>query len=316
MTSGRTVSRLSRILAMLPFVMARGGATVEELQERFGYTRSELARDLGTVFVCGLPGYGPGDLMEAWLEDDEVIVDAAEYFSNAPRLTSAEILTLLASGMAVLASGQAPAALRTAVDKLASVVLPDAEQSLVIDVEPAEHELVGRLRQAAIDSEVMSISYTSVGSEKTTQRAIEPWSVFAALGNWYVSGHCRLAKDRRIFRVDRIKTLAPTGETFTPPADPPPPGVAYVPSDDDVTATISLSPRARWVLDYYPVEVVAEGDDTTIEFSSSDALVAARLLLRLGSEGKLVAGSDVASRTRELASDILRRYRGQTGLPT
>jgi len=45
-------------------------------------------------------------------------------------------------------------------------------------------------------------------------------------------------------------------------------------------------------------------------------LVAARLLLRLGTEATLISGSEVAARTRELASDILRRYRSQTGLPT
>jgi glyoxylase-like metal-dependent hydrolase (beta-lactamase superfamily II) len=41
---------------------------------RFGYTRAELARDLAAVFVSGLPGYGPGDLMVAYIDGDEVVV--------------------------------------------------------------------------------------------------------------------------------------------------------------------------------------------------------------------------------------------------
>jgi proteasome accessory factor C len=66
MTSARTVSRLSRILALIPYVLDRESADVGEIIERFGYTEAELTRDLNTIFVCGLPGYGPGDLMEAY----------------------------------------------------------------------------------------------------------------------------------------------------------------------------------------------------------------------------------------------------------
>lgn len=87
MSSTRTVSRLSRILALIPYVLGQDSADVEEILERFGYTKDQLTRDLNTVFVCGLPGYGPGDLMEAYIDEDEVVIDAADYFSNAPRLT-------------------------------------------------------------------------------------------------------------------------------------------------------------------------------------------------------------------------------------
>ena len=60
--SDRTASRLTRILAMLPWVIDNPGVHVDAVCERFGYTRKELIKDLDLVFVCGLPGYGPGDL--------------------------------------------------------------------------------------------------------------------------------------------------------------------------------------------------------------------------------------------------------------
>ncbi|HEX5672053.1 MAG TPA: WYL domain-containing protein, partial [Acidimicrobiia bacterium] len=83
--SGRTVSRLARILAMVPYVLAHGGATVSDLCDRFGYTRKELVDDLQIVFLCGLPGYGPGDLIDADVYDDEVVINTADYFASAPR---------------------------------------------------------------------------------------------------------------------------------------------------------------------------------------------------------------------------------------
>lgn len=271
MSSTRTVSRLSRILALIPYVLGQDSAGVEEILERFGYTKDQLTRDLNTVFVCGLPGYGPGDLMEAYIDEDEVVIDAADYFTNAPRLTPSEALGLLASGMAVIGSGQGSPSLESAVAKLSKAVLPDAKTTLTVDVLD-ESESVGTLRDAAGSSRVVSITYRSVGKEEVTERDIEPWSVFATLGRWYVTGYCRLVEDERTFRVDRIRDLEVLDESFERPETVPEPGVGYTASDGDVVCEISLSPNAYWVMEYYPVEVVREGKRTTrVRFSSPDA---------------------------------------------
>lgn len=308
MTSVRTVSRLSRILALIPYVLEKGSVTVDEILDRFDYTIGQLTRDLDTVFVCGLPGYGPGDLMEAFIDQDEVVIDAAGYFSNAPRLTPTEALGLLASGMTVAASGQGSPALSRAVDKLSRSILQDADSTLTVDVLD-ESARVGSLRQAASDQFVISIVYRSVGKEEVTQRDVEPWSVFTALGRWYLTGYCRLVRAERTFRVDRIKELEVTSEPFERPENVPEPGVGYSSSDDDVVSEISLNSAARWVLEYYPVEILAEGSTTTtVKFSSPDAEVPARLLLRLGADAKLLKGDEVAARVAELGKQILAKH--------
>lgn len=309
MTSSRTVSRLSRILALIPYVLDRDGADVDEIMERFGYTKAELSKDLSTIFVCGLPGYGPGDLMEAYLDDEEVIIDAADFFAKAPRLTPSEALGLLAAGMTVIGSGEASPALESAVAKLSRVVMPDVDSTLTVDVlDQSQH--VGTLRDAAAEQKVVTIVYRSVGKEETTRRDIEPWTVFTTLGRWYVLGHCRLVDGQRTFRLDRIRELAVSSEIFERPDAVPEPGVGYLPSKGDVACVIDLKPAARWVLEYYPVEVVRESSRTTrIRFHSPDAEVPARLLLRLGSDGRLVEGDEVARRLTDIASDLISRYR-------
>lgn len=309
MTSQRTVSRLSRILALIPYVLANRGADVTDVLERFGYTEAELTRDLNSVFVCGLPGYGPGDLMEAYIDDDEVIIDSANYFSRAPRLSPTEALGLLASGLAIAGSGQGTPALDSAIAKLTKVVVPDAEESLAIDLAEPSDELTG-LRQAARESRAVRITYRSLSREEDSVRVIEPWIVFTTLGNWYVMGHCRLVGDTRTFRVDRIKDHEILDENFDPPDEVPQPGVGYTPSDGDVSATIELSPRARWVLEYYPVELVEDtADYTRIRFSAPDPELPARLLLRLGETARLSEGPETAARVRQIGRSLLDRYR-------
>ena len=308
MSSPRTARRLNRILAMLPWVIANPGVTVDDVCTRFGYTRRQLAADLDLVFVCGLPGYGPGDLMVAYIDEDEVVVEMADYFAQPLRLTAPEALSLLASGMAVLSSGQAPEALDRAVDKLRRAVLPDDPEALVVDL--SEPELVGTLRDAAAAGTVMHITHTGLASGETTERDIEPWSVFSTLGNWYVRAHCRLAGAERVFRVDRIQSVGPTEDHFTPPQSVPPPIVEYTPGAEDVRAVIRLGARARWVADYYPVEIVDDGDDLVVRFSAPDAAVTARLLLRLGPAAELVEGDEVAARLADLRTRIAARYSG------
>ena len=309
MTSPRTISRLSRILALIPYVLSGRGAGVSEILERFGYDEAELARDLDTVFVCGLPGYGPGDLMEAYIDENTVVIDAGDYFARAPQLTSTEAISLLAAGMAIITSGQAPKALESAVAKLQQSIVPESSPAFDIDVS-GESPLLGVLRQAAADRKVARIRYRSLSKEEETEREVEPWNVFTTLGNWYVQGHCRLAGGERVFRVDRIRDCELLGQTFHRPTDVPQPGVGYTPSDDDVVCEIRLGPKASWVPDYYPVEIIGIDDHGTfIKFSSPDVELPARLLLRLGASGRLVKGPEVARRVREIGDAILARYR-------
>jgi proteasome accessory factor C len=307
MSSARTAERLNRILAMLPWVLANPGATVEEVCRRFGYQRADLVRDLDIVFVCGLPGYGPGELMDAYVDEDEVVVDAAEYFARPLRLTAGEALMLLASGLAVQASDAGSPALDGAVAKLQRALMPDAG-AFEVDLAP-EPDVLRLLRDAARDHRVVEITYTALGSGKTTVRRVEPWVVFASLGNWYVSGWCRLAGAERVFRVDRVQSATPIDEHFDPPESLPIPEVRYTPGPEDVTARIRLGPRAAWVADYYPVSVVSEADGArVVDFSAADPAVTARLLVRLGLDAELVAGDEVAAAVAGLRERLARRY--------
>ena len=211
--------------------------------------------------------------------------------------------------MTVVGMGEANQALESAVRKLSKAVIPESATSLAVDIlDESAH--VTSLKEAAATNKVVHIVYRSVGKEEITERDIEPWTVFATMGRWYVKGYCRLVGEERTFRVDRIRSVEPLDDEIrTALLSIPEPGVGYTASDDDVICTIDLYPRAKWVLEYYPVEVKRETSKATrIRFSAPDAEVPARLLLRLGEEARLVAGPEVSERVRELGSRLLDRY--------
>ena len=59
------------------------------------------------------------------------------------------------------------------------------------------------------------------------------------------------------------------------------------------------------MLDYYPVDVLKETKTgTEIRFTSADAEIPARLLLRLGPEARLVEGEEVRARLVAIAETL------------
>ncbi len=293
---------------MLPWVIANPGASVEEVCARFDYTRRQLVDDLDLVFVCGLPGYGPGELMVAYVDEDEVVVDMADYFAQPLRLSPEEGLALIAAALTLQAAGEGSEPLSSAVEKLLGVLVADGAEVVAVTI-TADEEMLGGLREAIESNGVLQITYTSLGKEETTERIVEPWQLVTSRGQWYLDAWCRRSGAERRFRVDRIRRAIRTDEVFVPPPTLPDPEQRYVPSDDDVKATLRLRPGGRWVAEYYPVAVVEDdGAGMTVEMAAPSAGVIARLLLRLGPEAELVSAGAVATELGALRSAVLARY--------
>ncbi|MGI9666431.1 MAG: helix-turn-helix transcriptional regulator [Acidimicrobiia bacterium] len=308
MSSARTARRLSRILSVLPFIIENEGAEIADLVDRFGYKdQAELVKDLHLVFVTGLPGYGPGDLIDVDIFADEVFVDAADYFSRPLQLTPAEALGLLAAGTTLLASDQAPEHLASAVDKLVALIGEDTARAVSFDVPTPE--LVPVLRAAIESRRVVRIAYVGIATNERTLRDVEGWAVSFSRGNWYLTGHCRLAGARRVFRIDHIEACEELDDTYELPILGSDESIGYRPSDDDVSVSFTVDASSSWVAEYYPVDsTVAPDGSVRITMSVSDPLTAARLLVQLGDTVTDVEGDEVLAARAVLVDRIRTRY--------
>ncbi len=126
-------ARLSRLLALVPYVLARGEVGLADTARHFGVSERQLVKDLQLLFVCGTPGHLPDDLIEADWEDGRVHIANAEAISRPPRLTGEEA-TALRLGLRLLADvpgGHDRAALTSAASKLAAVGDPPAAVALL-----------------------------------------------------------------------------------------------------------------------------------------------------------------------------------------
>jgi proteasome accessory factor C len=298
---------IQRILALVPWVVAHPGATKEDIARRFGISPEQLDDDLALVLMIGVPPYSPGDYLE--VDEDAgggVTIRLAEHFRRPLRLTAAEGLTLLAAGRALLAvPGSDPRGpLATALDKLeAALELPD----LVVDV--GEPDQLAAVRAAVTTHARVEIDYLS-GKDELTTRRIDPEVVFYAMGQWYAGAYCHLARDERMFRVDRIRALRSTGETFEPGATGFETGDVFRPRADDPRVTLRLSPEAAWVPEAFPAESVTERADGTLDvvLAVTETAWLERLLLRLGPEAEVLEPSSLRGTASTAAQRILSRY--------
>jgi proteasome accessory factor C len=303
--------RLQRLLALIPWVASRDGPRVDEVCARFGCTQAELVDDLELLFLCGLHPYTPDVLIEVDIDDGRVWIRYADYFSRPLRLTPAEGLALLAAGRTVLATagGDDGGPLERGLDKLAAALGVDAGEAVEIELTPVAEGVLRSLRQAAADHRQVEIDYYSFGRDERARRVVDPYTVFSAGGQWYVSAWCHKVDDERLFRLDRISSATVLDSAFRPPKKPPE-LAAYRPRPDDPRVTLDLEPAARWVAEQYPVEKVEEvdGGRLRVTLTASEPAWLERLLLRLGPRATVVEGD--AGAAGRAARRVLARYQG------
>jgi proteasome accessory factor C len=302
------------VLALVPYVLAHPGVTVAELAERFEVPEAELERDLELLPLCGLPPYTADRLIDVWLVDGTVEIRLAEYFERPLRLTPGEGLAILAAGRALLSvpGSDARGPLATALDKLEDAL--GAPGRLAVDVGGGDH--LAELQDALGAGEQVEIDYYSLNRDEMTTRVVDPWRVFHAFGAWYLAAWCHRAEAERLFRVDRVRAVRPTGRPVdhSPAQDGNPDetgSVVYRPRPDDPRVTLELAPDAVWVVESYPSESAEELDDGSwrVVLAVSEPAWLKRLLLALGPAATVVAPEDGGTIAAQAASRILTRYR-------
>jgi proteasome accessory factor C len=299
---------------LLPYAIQHPGVSIDELAERFDVGRKELLKDLELVFMCGLPGYGPGDLIEVGIDSEGgVDVQMADYFAAPLRLTPAEAVSLHAGAVALLnlPGMEDAAALRSAVSKLAETVGAGGSSGITIELgSPAEH--LDTLRQALESGKRVHLDYFTAARGEMTSRDVDPWGLIAALGQWYLIAWDHLREDERMFRVDRIKEARVLDESAPVPEDFDPEryGGAFSGAGDN-HITFEISPEiSSWFGEYYPIESNEEVGDgwQRVTLVSGGDRWAATLLLQLGEGARAIEPPRVLAEVRALATELAARH--------
>lgn len=309
--------RVARLLAIIPWIAAADGPTLDEICERFGVTRRKLLEDLEVLTLVGVPPYTPDTLIEVTIEGDRVWLRFAEVFARPLHLTPEQGLALVAAGSASqsLPAGDRQGPLATALGKLADVLGVDPAEAVSVTLGETRPGVLEALRAAATEGHRVRIDYYAYGRDERTTRDVDPHAVFAHDGAWYMRGYCHLARDLRTFRVDRVVDATALDVTFPVPV----PGGAAGGGTEPVAlgadvprVTIEVAPAARWVIETYPVDEVSDLDDGWLRLRLAVTATPwlERLLVRLGDDARVIDADDAGllDAGARAARRILDRY--------
>jgi predicted DNA-binding transcriptional regulator YafY len=313
-----STERLSRLLAMVPWLLRRQGVGLDEAARHFGITEAQLVKDLELLFVCGTPGHLPDDLIEADWESGQVYLGNADPIARPLRLSVDEAVALLA-GLRTLA--QVPglherSALESALTKLSAAAGDAAAAASALSAtlgRGAQENVLAAARNGVRRHRRLHLRYLVPSRDETTERDVDPMRVLNTGERWYLEGWCHRAEAVRLFRLDRIVRI----EVLDVDGTPPPEAVGrdaderlFTPSPEDVVVTVDLEPAARWVATYYPVEHVAELGDgrlrVTLRAASADWVP--RLALRLGGDLRVVTPAVLSREVHSRAEAALAAY--------
>ncbi|MDQ6850963.1 MAG: YafY family transcriptional regulator [Actinomycetota bacterium] len=309
--------RLPRLLALVPYLQARPGIRVAEAAADFGITEAQLRRDLQLLWLCGMPGHGPGDLIDLSFEGETVSVIFDAGMSRPLRLSAEEALALI---VALRTLAETPgvadiAAVQRALAKIEAAAGGTVDdQTLAVALDQATRTLPV-LQRAVAEGRALELRYFTAARDELTERTVDPLRVFEMDGVSYLEAWCRRAEGMRIFRVDRIEDVALLDEASRPPADVQLRDLAegvYQPASEHLLAVLRLSPAYAWVADYYPTEeVVQAGDGLQVSLRVSEPAWVRSLVLGSGGQVEVLSPGWLAESIRADAARALAAYAGK-----
>ena len=297
-------SRLPRILAMVPWIVERNGASIEEVATRFNLNEEQVAAELLAVQLYEIPPYGPDNMLGIIGDEDGWVGVEAPLFTRARRFSPQEGFGLLAAGKAALGipGADSDGALASAIEKLENVIGQRAP--LAVDLNAPD--IFEKLQIATEVKMRLQIDYYSKYRDEISTRVVDPFELVARDGRWYLRAYCLVAKGHRTFRIDRIDNVIETGDTHES-VDPG--HEAFVPGSDSVIVKIAVSAENAWILEAYPLESVAENNnELIISIAVTGKMFLETLMLRLGSSARLIDDGGYGNVAVEAADRLLSKY--------
>lgn len=317
--STRLSARLSRLLNMVPYFVANPGISAAEAAADLGVSTKQLMADLNQLWMCGLPGYGPGDLIDLSFSEESVQVTFTAGIERPLRLTSIEATAVLVAlrSLVDLPGMVDPTAAHSAIAKLeaaiSGAVPTGVTGSGAAGDPPAEAPAVAAVRSAVAARRALRLEYYSASRDVVSERVVDPIRIVAVDDNSYLQGWCREAEGVRLFRFDRIESAAELDEPAHPPREvrDTAEGLDLFQDDPAVPlARLSIAADHAWVLDQYPMHRVALHPgghlEATMRFATLDWM--ARLVLGFGSGVTVLGPPELVEAVRERSEAALAAY--------
>lgn len=311
--TARLSTRLSRLLNMVPYFQAHPGISAAEAAAELGITTKELMNDLNQLWMCGLPGYGPGDLIDLSFSEESIEVTYSAGIDRPLRLTAAEATTLVVALHSLIETpGMVdPTAARRALTKIESAA--GVAAAIAGAGSPTERASAAVVRSALAHGHALRIVYYSASRDAVGERVVDPIRTLLIDRQSYLEAWSREADGVRLFRFDRIDEAVELDEPAHPPlrAREERHGLDLFGNDTALpVARLRIRADHVWVVDQFSMTDVVANEDGSVEASMRFATPAwmIRLLLGFGAAVRVLSPRELAAAVAERADAALAAY--------
>jgi len=211
--------RLSRLTAILTQLQTKKLITAAELAKKHNVSIRTIYRDIRALEQGGIPIFteeGKGySLLDGYRMPPISFTE-----SEANALVTAEQLVIKNKDASFVreyvgAISKIKSVLRKSTQEKANMLAARMEFRPLLETTQTSNYL-SALQLALTSYKLVKLTYNSLNANETTQRIIEPFALYNTQENWLLIAICRLRKEHRTFRLDRIESLEILDETFAP----------------------------------------------------------------------------------------------------
>jgi len=321
------MEEIRRLLSLISYLKEHPKTRYAELAKLLGVSEKQIREDVRKLLLCGVPPYYPSDYIAVYDDGETVTVDFVDHFRRPVRLSAVEFAALKTAldQMQTLypENEQLLEQLRDKLKKAASLALEEDEDVALVEQKTGTQKLKNKMRfinHAISECKKLRIEYLSFSEKKLTLRKVVPYLVIRFSDKYYLRGFCELRNAERAFRLDRIKSLEITDETFEPLSEAALEKLAkrrlnYVPPRKlpslEVFKVRFAPAVARFVEEDWDKKRIEKKTDGSIIFTAPilDEDWTIRYVLSFGVHAELLEPARLRKKIREQAERILENLR-------
>jgi proteasome accessory factor C len=204
------LEQTARLLDLVPFLLSHQGISMGDLAKHFKVDNDVMIDDLNTLWMCGLPGYTPLELIDLAFDSGFVTIRNAAPLAYVRTLSSSEIVAL-ALGLDLLRENSEKLGVEQSdrINALSKKLRDQIGVHISIAASPTTaHRSV--ISTSIAQRVPIEMTYYSSSSDQETVRIVTAYDFFREKDVEYFEAHCHTSKGMRTFRLDRIVAVSLT----------------------------------------------------------------------------------------------------------
>ena len=294
------LARTARLLDLVPYLTTHQGIAISELAKTFDTTVKEITDDLNTLWMCGLPGYTPLELIDLEFESGFVSIRNAETLAAPRALDRAEALSIY-MGLDLLSAelGGSNSSLVSEISNLQEQLRSQLISAPQVQIEASlASELRALILRAIRRRGWLEITYHSAANDQVTKRQVAPYELSQSGSHEYLQGYCDNAKAIRNFRADRIVAVSEIADQLWP-------SNLVTANDEAIDYEVKVHAASRQVLEVLP-QISANSTTATIQGYSAPWI--SRAILSLAGQVEATAPTEIRAAVHARAAAALENY--------